>query len=424
MSLSLSEVKQRLLSGDVQSWGKFGNNKAGSVRLATAGGRRLLHYLLSCDQTKVAEANETLFDGLLAAWKNNDYDPAAANAASGPISATGPWRLTRLEASGFGGLNLIDGPPFVVAFNGENWCLEGRNGSGKTSLASAIHWALTGYRCRDQEGLVLEQGARTPVHNDAGAQIGDWPPIVAFPPTAAKLAGTAETWVRLTFHNPDGNTAEAYRQLIAAPGVAPVIHATIAPELVVAPQLLEVGLLMPARLARIGFGEKSQSIYDAVKLLTGLDQLGAVADGASNFSHKAKRFLKYAADTGIQVIESKIKYSLDRADEEAKKAGFDLKITGRREDKGYAQALRDIGQQGADQAASHLSVLASDIAEILDTANADDRTAIKNAVSGARGILQESSKGVTVFDAWKALSIAHGDVGFQTIPEVIQGYRI
>jgi hypothetical protein len=424
MSLSLSEAKQRLLSGDVLSWAKFGNNKYGSVQLVTAAARRLLHFLLFCDQAKVAEAHETLFEGLVAAWEDSAFDPAVASAVSGPVSAAGPWRLTRLEAFGFGGLNLIDGPPFVVPFNGENWCLEGQNGSGKTSLASAIIWALTGYRCRDQEGLVLEQGLRAPVHNDSGVEIGTWPTIVAYPSTASKLAGTAETWVRLTFQNPDGNSADAYRRLIAANGVAPVIEVTISPELLLAPQLFEIGLLMPARLARIGFGEKSQTIYEAVTLLTGLDQLAAIADGASNFSHKSKRFMKYAVDNGIQTIEAKMKICLDRADEEAKKAGLDLRIIGRREDKEYAQRLRDIAKQAADQAATHLGVLASDIADTLNTSDPADRSKIKNAVSVARGILQGSSKGVVVFDAWKALGMAHSDASFQTIAEVLRGAKV
>src|SRR5450432_4783639 len=145
MSLSLAEAIKRLLSGEPLSWVKFGENKAGSVHLATPAARRLLHYLLAVDQLKVAEASEALFDGLIAAWENATFDPAAANASQGAVSASGPWRLARLETSGFGGLNLVDGPPFIVSFNGENWCLEVQNGSGKTSLASAIIWALTGY---------------------------------------------------------------------------------------------------------------------------------------------------------------------------------------------------------------------------------------------------------------------------------------
>jgi hypothetical protein len=423
MSLSLSEAKQRLLSGAVLPWMKFGDYKAGSVQLAMPGARRLLHYLLACDQTKVAESNETLFEGLVAAWENAAVDPATANAPSGAVSASGPWRLVRLEASGFGGLNLVDGPIFEVPFNGENWCLEGQNGSGKTSLASAIIWAITGYRCRDQDGLFTEKGLRTPVQNDSGIQIGDWPAFVAYPSTAIKLAGTAEMWVRLTFQDPNGNSAEAYRRLVAAPGAEPVIDATIAPELLAVPQLLEVGLLMPARLARIGFGEKSQTIYEAVKVLTGLDQLAAIAEGAANLSHKSKRFMKYAVDMGGPTLEARIKLLVERANEEAKKTGFDLKIDVKREDKGYAQKLRNLAKQGSEQAATHLGVLTSDIAGTLDINNTGDRAKIKNAVSTARGILQNSSKGVDVFDAWKALREAHNDGGFQTMSDMLARAR-
>ena len=126
------------------------------------------------------------------------------------------------------------------------------------------------------------------------------------------------------------------------------------------------------------------------------------------------------ADNGIRAIEARMKLLLQRAVEEATKAGFDLKITGKREDRGYAQELRDIAKQGSNQAASHLVVLASDIADTLDTHIAADRTKIKNAVSVARGILQESSKEVTAFDAWKALRDRAGDPGFQTIPPVLR----
>ena len=56
------------------------------------------------------------------------------------------------------------------------------------------------------------------------------------------------------------------------------------------PQLLETGLLMPARIPRIGFGDKSQSLYEGVKLLTGLDQLGDIADGVSKFETRLSAF--------------------------------------------------------------------------------------------------------------------------------------
>ena len=287
MPISLSEAVQALLSGNILSWAKFGDQKAGGIQLASPGARRLLHYLLSCDRTKVADAKEDVFGGLIAAWQNTSFDPATAAKPAMGATDTGTWRLARLESSGFGGLNLIDGPDFLLALNGENWCLEGQNGSGKTSLASAIIWALTGYRCRDQDGVVVDDGRRLAVFNDSGVQIGNWPPLVAYPATPLKLGGTAEAWVRLTFQNEHGATAEAYRQLRVPVSGDPVFEEKVDPVLLSAPQLIETGLLMPARLSRIGFGERSQSIYEAVKLLTGLDQLADIGEGAANLTRQS-----------------------------------------------------------------------------------------------------------------------------------------
>ena len=56
---------------------------------------------------------------------------------------------------------------------------------------------------------------------------------------------------------------------------------------------------MPARLVRIGFGEKSGSLYEAVKMLTGLDQLADIADGCIQFTHNGRRFLKYGKENGL-----------------------------------------------------------------------------------------------------------------------------
>ncbi len=216
------------------------------------------------------------------------------------------------------------------------------------------------------------------------------------------------------------HTADCWPRLASQP----VIEVDISADLLMAPQLLEVGLLMPARLARIGFGERSQSIYDAVKLLTGLDQLAAIADGAANFTHRSKRFLKYALDKGGETIAARLEAALERASQTAVAIDFNLEVAGKREDKGYAQELRDAAKTASDQAAAHLAVLTSEIASTLDTANADDRSKIKAAVNSARAILGDSSKGVDVFSAWKALANAPGDTQFQALPDLLTEAKV
>src|SRR4051794_8095273 len=136
MPMSLSEAKTHLLKGTPLSWIKFENHKAGSVVLETSGARRLFKFLSEQVSSKVAEANEQLFSGLIAAWTATD-DPAAALATAPAVAAGGIWKLTRIEAKNFGGLTTFEGPPFDMTIGRENWCLEGQNGSGKTSLSNA-----------------------------------------------------------------------------------------------------------------------------------------------------------------------------------------------------------------------------------------------------------------------------------------------
>lgn len=419
MTISLSEATHRLLTGEVQSWKCFGEIKAGEIQLLSPAARRLFHFLLLSDQAKVAAGSEELFGGLIAAWNNSSFDPRLQQPA--PPLATGGarWRLAKMEAAGFGGLNLVDGPLFLLAANRENWCLEGQNGSGKTSIASAIIWALTGYRCRDQDGLVKDDGRRMPVFNDSGVQIGDWPPTVAYPPNALRLAGAATAWVRLLFQDDDGNTAQAFRRLTAPPVGEPHFESVIDPALETAPQLVETGLLMPARLARIGFGEKSHSIYDAVKLLTGLDRLADIGEGAAGFSHKAKRFLKYGSDKGIQGIETRLETALSRVEEEANKAGFTLTIAGKREDKTYAQGLRELADSAAALATAHSRALEAEIAPDIDTANPEHRARIRSAVNTARGVLQQNVKSIPLFEAWAALTAVQADPRLTVLSEIL-----
>ncbi len=279
---------------------------------------------------------------------------------------------------------------------------------------------MTGWRCCDQDGVIRDDGQRAPVFNDSGIQIGDWPPIVAYPADPVHLGKAAQAWVRLTFQNESGDTAEAFRRLTTPPAGQPLFESKIDQSLLSTPQLIETGLLMPARLARIGFGEHSHSIYEAIKLLTGLDQLSDIGEGAANFAHKAKRFLKYAADSGIQAAETKMNLQLKRAEEEAAKASFVLTIKHKREEKEYAQELRDIARDVSVRAGNHLSTLVSDVHPQLDIANPADRTKIKNAVATARGLLQQGVKDIPVFQAWSALKAAQADEKFQSLPQTLE----
>ena len=136
-----------------------------------------------------------------------------------------------------------------------------------------------------------------------------------YPESAKDLKDVATTQVKLVFTGPSGEQALASRILVAPADGDAKITANIDPQLTTTPQLIEAGLLMPARLAHIGFGSKSASLYEAMKMLTGLDQLADIALGASAFCNRGRRFLKYAKDKGVARLETSFATDLGKARE-------------------------------------------------------------------------------------------------------------
>lgn len=360
MTVTLKEATDKLLRGESLEWLPQGTGlKGGKITLADAGPRRLLAYLLDRPQDLVANADESLFAGLVEAWGKNDDPAEKIVAAEGDVRDR--WLLKSVRTFNFGGLNAFGGDEFLLPVEDASWCLEGQNGSGKTSLASAVLWGLTGRRIREHAGIVEDSGKREPVLGPGGDKIGDWPPLVAFPKTREELLNDAEVRVELTFMNEAGDEAVARRRIVS-PGLLndSVDEREVDPRLLTAPQLLEAGILMPCRLSVLRFGEGSTHLYDAVKMLTGLDQLSAVGDGAANLRHGAKKFMKYAKDKGIEAIRSAFVSSMKTAAEQATKVGVD--ISGQSEpEKADPATLRRMADEAKAGAAAQMATLAADL---------------------------------------------------------------
>ncbi len=160
MAIALQEAIDKLLARREVKWNSHKEHKGGSVLLKTPDARRLFAYLLSGPVEKLANGDEEIFPGLIEAWEKEEYDPAADKAEPAVTAPSGAFRLNCIETEGFGGLNMFGGPPFVMEVDCQSCCLEGQNGSGKTSLASAILWALTGRRIREHAGPVIDNGSR------------------------------------------------------------------------------------------------------------------------------------------------------------------------------------------------------------------------------------------------------------------------
>ncbi|MES2356550.1 MAG: ATP-binding protein [Pseudomonadota bacterium] len=420
MGISLSEATTLLLTGKTLAWTKNKDYKPGSITLDKAEQRRLLEFLLACNSSDVVQGSETLFDGIIKAWENKANDPATDKAQTSKEISLQSWRLDRVEASGFGGLTIFGGKTFDLFVGGTNWCLEGQNGSGKTSLVSAILWALTGKRIREHEGPMDERGEREPVENDEGKTIGKWPPLAAYPTTVEELGYSAEVWVRLTFKAKDGEVATAYRRIMSPPNGDTQLEEQIDDRLRAASHLVEIGVLMPARLAKIGFGKNSQSLFDAVKQLTGLDQLSDIADGCTALSAGNRKFMKYAKDQGVENYERRFSDSIASAKQLAEEFAFELPdpiVLGVDD---IDVALKAAAKKASEDAGAHLSTLKSEIPATIETATLEGRTGIKNAVTTARGLVAQGPKSIPLFQTWKSLTDATSDQGFATLPGILE----
>lgn len=419
MPLTLQEVIQTLIAGDELSWSKHENHKSGRVILGTPQSRRLFEYLLSQPSLLVAEANEDLFAGLIEAWENDQYDPKDGQNVNVIDDVISGFRLDNIETEGFGGLNLFNGQVFSLDVNRESWCLEGQNGSGKTSIISAIIWALTGQRVREYSGPVIDNGKREPVYSKDGDSIGTWPPLVSYPTVVSDLALDAKVRVKLSFKDCDGNEAIAERSIISKIDGNVELHHDVDPRLLSSPQLVESGILMPSRLAHINFGEKSQTLYQAVKILTGLDQLGLIGDGAANFTHGARRFLKYAKDHGIERIESEYKGRIKVVNEQVKDIDLNVDKIQYIHTNGVDELLKDLIETVSLKAAELADILKTEVADDIDLSSPEGRKKVTEAVGDARSVAKRAATDVRAFTVLKELYDTDAEKKLDDLPSAI-----
>ena len=188
--------------------------------------------------------------------------------------------VAKIEAEGFGGLNICNGPVFAWSSLARIFILQGPNGSGKSSLVGAVLWAMTGERSRDHSDANPED--RAEVYDTHNRKIGTWPPIACYPSDPAGL--TANPYVRVTLTFVDGSGATAFVERRLKDGA---VTATVDPALSLPDVLIETGLLMPSRMPQIRFEKGETPLTRAVRSLTGLDDLVDIAALVDGLCHRA-----------------------------------------------------------------------------------------------------------------------------------------
>lgn len=300
------EIEEALLRGDT----------AASIQLDTPEKRRLLAFFLSKDSLPGAPFPDSYIQELKAAYANTACENEANESSEAPQQPQGACRLVRMETRNFGGLNRLGGAPFTLDVPATGLRVGGYNGKGKTSLASALVWGLTGARIISQQGPVEAASHPQPVFADDAAgeapkAIGTWPPVLAYPNATSKAEiaeaqGTAQ--VILIFRDEGGQDWTVTRT-ITADGT---MEAESFGSFGVPDILLELAVLMPNRIPGIRLGE-GQNEADALVKLLGLEPLGQLADHVSDLHHSSKNFSKWPGATDIVLAQKAFQTKLGEA---------------------------------------------------------------------------------------------------------------
>ena len=321
--MTRKEIEEALLKGrriDIDS------GASGSIELSASHGRELVKVVLRGLQSSTVDdlaRDAGFFDALEVAFRKSadeldsesvDKDvPAEARGEAGLRS----WRLQKVETRGFGGLNAGPGDIFEFDVMGRNSCVEGQNGSGKSSLANAVLFAMTGKIHRDQYGIWNDPTRLEPVMSDEGKKLGEWPPVAVYPNSWGNDHPPVDVSVTLTFGNEnDDEKVEAKRRLHGEPGALEE-EVSIDERLTAVPTLIEAGLLMPMRIQHIRMPEldDNDQLVGLIRQLIGLEPLLDVANLVDKLCHGNQRFLKYARENDAEGKRESISRLLKDAQE-------------------------------------------------------------------------------------------------------------
>ena len=278
--------------------------------------------------------NHGFFETLEDVFRESDDDIEEATwTSNGTSNQVGDadlrtWRLKKVETRGFGGLNAAKGDIFEFDAASDDFCIEGQNGSGKSSLANAVLFAMTGKVHRDQYGLWDDPTRLESVLSENGAKLGTWPPIATYPDSWGGGHQNVDVLVRLTFGNEtDDEEIEATRRLHGKPGA--LNHdVSIDHRLKAVPTLIEAALLMPMRIQhiRVPNADDNGQLVGLIRQLIGLDPLFDVANLVDKLSYRNQPFLKYARYKDSQGKARHISKLLHGVQEKIKDLDIDINL--------------------------------------------------------------------------------------------------
>jgi len=241
---------------------------------------------------------------------------------SKPPATTGAYKttnrclhLSKIRAHRFAGIHkygdITNAPEdFEYTFDRPVTLIEGKNGSGKTSLLNAITWCLTGSIYRSQrapEKVEKEIEITTGSDDTADSVAKSCMAITPIPDSDTVRSLNSEsvppdTWVELTFVDDNDNEECIKRSLIKTPRGKTSIEVTRSDYLGLYPTALEVGTAMAGLIPYIQL-EETSDMGTAIAALTPLKPLEELVKHARKSQQKLKGDLRREREAEIADID-------------------------------------------------------------------------------------------------------------------------
>ncbi len=244
------------------------------------------------------------------------------------------WRVIELKAKNFRGLTAFDGDEFFIKFDGKPFILFGSNGSGKTSILSALAWCFTGMcikeRCEPDDeatcGIELfdKNDATTPL-------ISDWPFVMTVPcnKTIRELTSlTPSCTVEIKLVDETGETVWVKRSISKGTQSSFTVFSNDGEkinkqDLEINDLDLELSLLMPARTMNIRF-EPGSKIAENLISVAGLDTLLELGGATRKLAASVSRYKTGEVSKASDLREDANKLELGTKTDENQKIWLEI----------------------------------------------------------------------------------------------------
>ena len=311
--------------------------------------------------------------------------------------------LVKVQAHRFAGLHTFGTelhPPgtFVYEPRKNVTLFEGANGSGKTSLANAITWGLTGSLIRSQRPpepgptefactLRLEDGVFTEHYMSSVTPM----PATSVACPADGIPILADTWVELTFEDSEGNRLPAVRREQSRKANGKIVETVNGfNTLPVDPIALNIATLMPALLPYLSLGSSSE-LGTAVAQMTGLASLVDLSKHAQKLSRrisdrKRKELEQAAAGIGERYSSSLSDLQDEFAEYQEMEPDAPIPEIGAEDTK---DRLEEISDHFIGLKSGALSLAKGELGSSFDPESKDDRDELEECIGPAIGQLRQ-----------------------------------